>query len=187
MGVKLRGPKTTECQYCSQAKIKRQISRTPPDRVIDKPFIELHIDWTDFAEAHTGFVRVMFIHDAFSGRSFPYFMTTHGEERETLRILKDLIPWIRRKYKLDVSVIRADNELGRKKTLNWLRSQGISFEPSAPNTQSQNGIAERSGGVITEKARAMRISAKLPHDQWNEIVNCAVYLRDRTPRESNGP
>lgn len=186
MGVNLRGPRTTECQHCSQAKIKRQISRSPPDRVINKPFIELHIDWTDLAEARAGFVRVMFIHDTFSGRSFPYFMTTHGEEKETLRVLKDFIPWIRLKHKLDVSVIRADNELGRKKTQNWLRSQGISFEPSAPNTQAQNGIAERSGGVIIEKARAMRISANLPHDLWNEIVNCAVYLRDRTPRESNG-
>ena len=186
LGVKLQGPKTTECQHCSLAKIKRQISRRSSDRNIDKPCLELHIDWTDFAEARAGFVRVMFIHDAFSGRSFPYFMTTHGEEKETLRVLKDFIPWIRRKYKLDVSVIRADNELGRKKTLNWLRSQGISFEPSAPHTQAQNGTAERSGGVIIEKSRAMRIAANLPHDLWNEIVNYIVYLRDRTPRESNG-
>lgn len=94
MGVNLRGPKTTECQHCAQAKIKRQISRTPADRIIDKPFDELHIDWTDFKEASAGFVRVMFIHDSYSGRSFSYFMTTHGEEKETLRVLKDFIPWI---------------------------------------------------------------------------------------------
>src|SRR5579871_1097629 len=186
MGVNLQGPKTTECQHCAQAKIKRQISRTPPDRIIDKPFLELHIDWTDYKQARAGFVRVMYIHDSYSGRAFPYFMTTHGEEKETLRILKDFIPWIQAKYKLQVGTIRADNELKRKKTLDWLRKQGIDFEPSAPNTQAQNGVAERSGGVITEKARAMRISANLPHDLWNEIVNCAVYLRDRTPRESNG-
>lgn len=178
MGVKLQGPKTTECQHCAQAKIKRQISRVPPDRTIDLPLSELHIDWTDFEEAHAGFVRVMFIHDAYSGRAFPYFMTTHGEEKETLRILKDFIPWVRLKYKLDISTIRADNELGRRKTMSWLRSQGISFEPSAPNTQAQNGIAERSGGVVLEKARAMRISARLPHDLRNEIANCAVYLQD---------
>ena len=117
MGVKLRGPKTKECQHCSLAKIKKQISRRPPDREVDKPFNELHIDWTDLKTARAGFVRVMFIHDSFSGRSFPYFMTTHGEEKETLRVLKDFIPFIRLKYKLDVSVIRSDNELGRKKTL----------------------------------------------------------------------
>jgi GAG-pre-integrase domain len=186
LGVKLNGPKTTECQHCSLAKIRRQISRRPPNRERDKPGLELHIDWTDLEEAHAGFVRVMFIHDSFSGRSFPYFMTTHGEERETLRILKDFIPWIRQKYKLKVDVIRSDNELGRKKTLRWLRSQTITFEPSAPRTQDQNGTAERSGGVVIGKARAMRIGANLPHDLWDEIVNCAVYLRDRTPRESNG-
>jgi len=186
MGVKLRGPKTTECQHCAHAKIARQISRRPPDRIIDKPLLELHIDWTDLQKAHAGFIRVMFIHDSFSGRSFPYFMKTHAEENETLRVLKDFIPWMRAKYKLEVSVIRSDNELNRKKTREWLRSQGISLELSAPRTQAQNGVAERSGGVIIEKARAMRISANLPHDLWNEIVNCAVYLRDRTPRESNG-
>ena len=186
IGAKLQGPKTTQCQHCALAKIKRQVSRAPPQRTPVKPLSELHIDWTDLEEAHAGFVRVMFIHDSYSGRSFPYFMTSHGEEKETLRVLKDFIPWVQHRYQLDVNIIRSDNELGRKKTLNWLRSQGISFEPSAPNTQAQNGIAEHSGGVIVEKARAMRLSANLPHDLWNEIVNCAVYLRDRTPRESSG-
>jgi hypothetical protein len=35
-----------------------------------------------------------------------------------------------------------------------------------------------------EKAHAMRNVANLPHDLWNEIVNSAVYLRDRMPRAS---
>jgi hypothetical protein len=89
-----------------------------------------------------------------------------------------------RKYNLSVRTIRVDNELGRKRPISWLRSQGISFEPSAPNTQAQNGLAERSEGAIMEKARAMRNAANLPHDLWNEIVNSAVYLRDQTPCES---
>ena len=65
--------------------------------------------------------------------------------------------------------------------LRWLQSQSISFEPSAPNTQLQNGIAECSGGVIIKKSHAMRIAANLPHDLWNEIINCAVYLQDQMP------
>jgi hypothetical protein len=186
LGVNLRGPKTTECPHCACGKIKRQISRRPPDRERDKPCSELHIDWTDLKEAYAGFVRVMFIHDVYSGRSFPYFMKTHGQEKENLRVLKDFIPFIQKRYNLKVNTIRSDGEMNRKKTKAWLRSQGITFEPSAPNTQAQNGVAERSGGVIVEKARAMRIGANLPHDLWHEIVNAAVYLRDRTPRESNG-
>ena len=89
-----------------------------------------------------------------------------------------------RKYNLSVRTIRADNELKRKRTISWLRSQGISFELSALNTQAQNGLAERSGGAIMEKALAMRNTANLPHDLWNKIVNSAVYLRDRTPHAS---
>ena len=43
LGVKLQGPKTTECQHCSLAKIKRQISRRSSERNIDKPYFDLHI------------------------------------------------------------------------------------------------------------------------------------------------
>ena len=91
LGVRLRGPKTVQCPYCSLAKIKRQISRRPPDRKPNYPCEELDIDWTDLKQAHEGYVRVMFIHDRFSGLAFPYFMSTHGEEKENLRILKDFV------------------------------------------------------------------------------------------------
>jgi len=126
----------------------------------------------------------MFIHDRFSGLSFSYFMSTHGQEKENLRILKDFVNWMTTHFNLKIQVIRSDNEMARKKTLNWLRSKGIKFEPSAPRTQAQNGAAERSGGVIMEKARAMRISANLPHNLWKEIINAAVYLYNRTPKEA---
>ena len=61
-------------------------------------------------------------------------------------------------------------------------TKGIRFEPSASYTQAQNGGAESSGGVVKEKARAMRSFAKLPHDLWHEIVKSAVYLLNRTPK-----
>ena len=115
--ARLQGPKTTECKYCAQAKIKRQISRAALNRTISKPLTEIHIDWTDLAEAYAGYVRVMFITDTYSGRTFPYFMTSHGKETETLRVLKDFVPWMSRKYNLSVWTIRADNELGRKRTI----------------------------------------------------------------------
>ena len=118
LGVKLQGPKTTQCPHCAQAKIRRQTSRRPPDREVTKPLTELHIDWTDLTEAHAGYVQVMFIHDAFSGRSFPYFMKTHGTKNENIRILKDFIPYMKKKYNLDIKTIRADGELNRKKTYN---------------------------------------------------------------------
>jgi hypothetical protein len=59
------------------------------------------------------------------------------------------------------------------------------MEPSAPNTQAQNGGAERSGGVVKEKARANRLGANLPRDMWPEIVRATVYLHNRTPNYRN--
>ena len=118
----------------------------------------------------------MFITDHFSDMIFLYFMSMHEKEKENLCVLKDFVSWMSKKFGLKVKVIRSDNELARKRTLRWLQNQKIDFEPSAPNTQDQNGATERSGGVIMEKARAMRISGNLPHDLWKEIINCAVYL-----------
>ena len=39
--------------------------------------------------------------------------------------------------------------------------------------------------MIVEKARAMRLSANLPHRLWREIIGAAAYLYNRTPRHSN--
>lgn len=70
LGVRLRGPKTTECQHCAQAKIHRQISRRRPDREKDIPCHEIYIDWTELEEDHDGFIRIMFITDAWTGMVF---------------------------------------------------------------------------------------------------------------------
>ncbi|RMZ92256.1 hypothetical protein DV736_g455, partial [Chaetothyriales sp. CBS 134916] len=165
------------------AKIHRQISRRPPEREIPRPCEEISVDWTDLDESYEGHTRTLFITDAFSGMIFPYFVN-QKDEGVNLRILKDFVTWTDRQFKYQVKRIRSDHELARKRTQNWFRRQGIEFEPSAPHTQAQNGRAERSGGVVMEKARAMRIQANLPHDLWKEIVEAAVYLHNRTPRYS---
>ena len=59
----------------------------------------------------------MFITNCFSRMVFPYFMSTHGEEKENLRALKDFVSWMKKRYGLEVKVVKSDNELGRKQTL----------------------------------------------------------------------
>jgi len=59
----------------------------------------------------------MFITDRFSGIVFPYFMSTYSTEKENLRALKDFVSWIKKRYGLEVKVVKSDNELGRKQTL----------------------------------------------------------------------
>ena len=61
----------------------------------------------------------------------------------------------------------------------------MKFEPSAPDTQAQNGGAERSGDMVKAKTRTMRAGANLPEELWPHIVGAAVYLHNRTPRRGN--
>ncbi|KAM4067449.1 reverse transcriptase (RNA-dependent DNA polymerase) [Hirsutella rhossiliensis] len=135
---------------------------------------ELPLEKTSPAMSHNDFVRVMFITDAFSGMVFPI-------------LCGHFVSWMKEHFGFAVKIIRSDGELFTKKIRSWLRKKGISAAPSAPNTQAQNGGAERSGGVTTERARVMRIASKLPHDLWKEIVEAACYLRNRTPRKPKVP
>jgi len=60
----------------------------------------------------------------------------------------------------------------------------MTFEPSAPYTQNQNGVSERAMRTIVEKARSMLLDAKLSEGFWEEAVHTAVYLKNRSPTKA---
>ena len=53
------------------------------------------------------------------------------------------------------------------------------------DTHTQNGLAERFGRLIMEKACAMQLSANLLYKLWRKIVAAATYLYNRSPHASN--
>jgi hypothetical protein len=51
-----------------------------------------------------------------------------------------------------VKIVEYNNEIEKhSQVAEFLASRSIKVEPSAPNTQGQNGGAERSGGVLKDK------------------------------------
>lgn len=66
----------------------------------------------------------------------------------------------------------------------YLKDCGIKWEPSAAYTSHQNGKAERVNYTIMSMMRSMRAYAKLPPTFWAFLVIVAVYLLNRSPRES---
>lgn len=179
------GPATAECQDCTLAKMTQQIVHQPAPDKSGVPFYRVFVDWHDLPEDEQEeghpIRRCMFITCECTGLVLAYF-TTSSKESENLPIMKDAVHWIRSRYGLPVKVVRADGEMNRHETRNWFFQAGISIVPSAPDTHEQNGGAERMGRTIITKARAMRISAKLPQSLWREIVQAAAYLYIRTPR-----
>jgi hypothetical protein len=83
---------------------------------------------------------------------------------------------------IKIKIIKCNNEIEKhSQVAEFLASRSIKVEPSAPNTQGQNGGAERSEGVLKDKKCAMRVGARFPHALWPEIGKTAVYLYNRTP------
>lgn len=48
-------------------------------------------------------------------------------------------------------------------------ANGITFKPSAPYSQEENGIAERKGRTLMERVRCTIIGGGIPDELWPEI------------------
>ncbi|KAK1912822.1 hypothetical protein P3342_004758 [Pyrenophora teres f. teres] len=129
----------------------------------------------------------MLITDRFSGLQWDLYFTDNRTAKSIIRLLTIFLLFLKNHYNISVKTIESDNEITTVKpdVERWLATQGIKVEPSAPDTQAQNGGAERSGGVNKEKARAMRLDANLSWELWPEILRAAVYLYNRTPNYDN--
>jgi hypothetical protein len=83
---------------------------------------------------------------------------------------------------IKVKTVKCDNKIEKhSQVIEFLASKSIRIEPLAPNTQDQNGGAERLGGVLKDKERAMRVEARFPYALWPEIGKTVVYLYNRIP------
>lgn len=78
---------------------------------------------------------------------------------------------------------RFDNgkEYVNQEVLDWLESQGIEYELTAPYSSAQNGVSERLNRTTVERARAMLVDSNLPWSLWPEAVNYAFYLKNMSP------
>ncbi|KAI1508876.1 gag-pre-integrs multi-domain protein [Pyrenophora tritici-repentis] len=186
-GVRVQGVTTVQCDSCGRAKSKRQIRRLP--RTNDEgPGERLAIDFHTYeVQAITKEKSQMLITDRFSGLQWDLYFTDNRTAKSIIRLLTTFFLFMKNHYNISVKTIESDNEITTVKpdVERWLATQGIRVEPSAPDTQAQNGGAERSGGVNKEKARAMRLDANLSWELWPEITRAAVYLYNRTPNYNN--
>jgi hypothetical protein len=187
-GVRIKGITTVQCDACGRAKTKRQISRAPR-RNDEGPGERIAIDFHSYEEgSFTKEKSQLLVTDRYSGFLWDFYFKDNRLGKSIINFLDTLTRFLHRQYQIQVKVIECDGEITTTKpeVARWCAAQSIRLEPSAPDAQAQNGGAERSGGVIKDKARTMRLDANLPWEMWPEIVRAAVYLHNRTPRSLNG-
>ena len=190
-GVQLTGEHMDcMCQTCVEAHMTHIISRRPAESRAVRPFYRIAIDIIYIVPMGEECIdgSKYGIHSIDEYSKWHEIATPKRKDKQTLiRWFMALVRKIQRTYNTDVVAVRCDNERGFGNDLiNTTEELGMLYEPAPPGTKEPNGLIERAGGVVTRRARAMRIHANLPKSLSHELYHTAVYILNRTPTEALG-
>ena len=173
------------CPACLEGKQNRIFNRRVPASHAEAPLALIHSDSCGpFRTASIAGAKyfILFVDD-YTRMTWVHFLHTKGHQ-EVLGAFQAFKAAMEKHSGRSILRLRCDNGRGEYSNqffLSYLTAEGISFEPSAPYTQHQNGVSERKIRSIVEKARTMLLEARLPARFWAEAVNTAVYLLNRSP------
>lgn len=134
----------------------------------------------------------------FSGEKY-FFTFTDGATRETETYTgKEKSEWFSHlkiyyaraqtvsQRERPIHLIRTDfgSELRSTAVDQWMLAKGINFEPSAPYSQEENGIAERKGRTLMERVRCTIIGGGIPDELWPEILLAITHISNLLPTSS---
>jgi hypothetical protein len=173
--------RTTDlCPECQLGQAHQQISRIPTWRG-SYPFEKIHFDLIHMEEAFNTDTWVAHFYCDYSAYHISFNLPFKTQD-ELVSVTKEFLVLTNDNWGFTTRYIQSDGESGlRQKWQELIGSRGITHNPSPPETPDQNGLAERSGGVIMLIARKLRMQSKLPHKLWPYIVSHATRLLNRVP------
>jgi len=104
---------------------------------------------------------------------------------QTLATFKVFNAQVKRQYGLNIRYFRSDHggEFMSKDFSDYLESEGIIRETSAPDTPQQNGLAERMQQTIWAGIRAILHHSGMKNGFWAEALAVIVHVMNRAPRK----
>jgi hypothetical protein len=168
------------CPECQLAQARQQISRVPTWRG-SYPFEKIHMDLIHMEEAFNLDAWVVHFYCDYSAYHVS-FNLTHKSQEELVAVTREFLAITNDNWGFTTRYIQSDGEKGLGQEWKALiATKGITFNSSPPDTPNQNGLAERSGGVIITTARKLRAQSKFPHRFWPYLVSHATRLLNRIP------
>ena len=101
--------------------------------------------------------------------------------------LEEWVTMIQTQFHKTPKRIRTDcgKEWLNKALSKFATKKGIQWEPTAPYSQNQDGVAERSNRTIVSRGRTMLLAAPgLPKALWGEAIATSIYLTNRSPTKA---
>ncbi|KAJ9530950.1 hypothetical protein QJQ45_028742 [Haematococcus lacustris] len=97
--------------------------------------------------------------------------------------LRDMVTLLQRRLGHKVVYLRTDRggEYIGAETQQWLRSEGITHQQTAPRTPTMNGSAERVNRTVMECVRAMVLASGVPASFWGFGVMAAAHVHNLRP------
>lgn len=132
--------------------------------------------------AYNGARYFMVFVDEYTDYTWVYFAKSRAEAPDILRrFLVDAHAQTDQR----LGILRTDNagEFLSHEFHGILQKHSVKLECCSPYAHHQNGKAERTIRLITEKARCMMNHAKCPRDFWAWAVRHAVFVHNRLPVE----
>nr|QCF41193.1 CcxB [Bipolaris sorokiniana] len=168
------------CQVCELSQAHRQILRTPTWKG-SYPFEKVHLDLIDMDEAFNADSWIVHFYCDYAAYHIS-FNSSSKSQQELISVTKEFLAITNDNWGFTTRYIHSDREKGLGNEWKELvAARGITFTTTPPDTPEQNGLAERSGGVIINTARKLRIQSQLPHKLWPHIVAYATRLLNRIP------
>jgi len=142
----------------------------------------MNFDLIDMGKSYNGHKWVSHMGCSTSGFQLG---VTHARKDDSPGIIERTISFIKKHYNTKIRFFHLDGETSITDILEKkLANQGIKVERTAPDTPAQNGHSEKSGHLITIRARSMAIDAHMPTDMWPEAYKTSIYLGNITPRKN---
>ncbi|PFH56372.1 hypothetical protein XA68_16605 [Ophiocordyceps unilateralis] len=151
-----------ECEICATTKIRKDRSRRPRDLAWPRrPWAVTAFDLFHFDEGFNG------------SRYLALFTYAFTNERRGYDLVR----------KTEVATIVTDGEssLFTPAFLEDLEFEGITVSFSSPGHPHQNGLAERSGGVVTHMMQRLMAQSGFEDQLWPLAMKTAIYILNGLP------
>ena len=173
------------CGSCQAGKHKKTAFSSKPRERAKAPLELVHTDVLGpIRDASLGGARyAIAFTDDYSRWRVVYVMKRKSEALACLKRYTEDMKVLLRGHKVQALVgLRSDNggEYTGHDFKSFCKASGIRQDFSMPYGSQDNGVAERTWGVLVDMARTMRIHAGLGMEYWAEALNTAAYLLNRS-------
>lgn len=171
------------CDSCKRAKATKHYNCTPQERA-KRPYQFVYTDLVGpMTPLRFGAKSYFF---TFSDDNTRITETYTGRQKSKwLKSLKAFYNLVCTCTGLDrpIERLRSDyeSELQSRKVDKWLTKQEITFEPSAPYSQEENGVSKKTRRTIMDLVRATILEGGIDDTLWPGIVLAMTYIKNLRP------